>query len=335
MTLDSQEKSRFPWKQTFVAFFLLIVLAILLEIGSDLVTSRLAKEYRTVFSTGTAVLWVVIGFLLVNRMRRILMSIVYHTPRHASMWNLGVNVLTGFAYLFVAVFSLRMANTSVSSLLVSGAVTGVIVGIAAQSTLANILAGLVIMTLRPYTLGQRITCRSWMFSGAEYTGVVEELNLFYTVLRDGEITRVLPNSTAVVAAVTIHSEDTAYSTFTLGLPYHCPLSAAREKLRTLAGPGTDLWVDSFGEKAVQCRARIPAGDPDALRRLMVWAETFSRDAGSAEREDLQLGVQSSGTGEREKSLSKDLSPDGDGIQARDPARPPSPESSRNRGLGES
>lgn len=335
MPLDSQEKSRFPWKQTLVAFFLLILLAVLLELGSDLVTSRLAKEYRTVFATGMAVLWVVIGFLLVNRMRRILMSIVYHTPRHASMWNLGVNVLTGFAYLFVAVFSLRMANTSVSSLLVSGAVTGVIVGIAAQSTLANILAGLVIMTLRPYTLGQRITCRSWMFSGAEYTGVVEELNLFYTVLRDGEITRVLPNSTTVVAAVTIHSEDTAYSTFTLGLPYHCPLSAAREKLRTLAGPGADLWVDSFGEKAILCRARIPAGDPDALRRLVVWAETFSPDPDSAVAEHPQSGSQATGIWEREPNAAKDPSPSGNGIQAPDPARPRSLNSPGNRGLDES
>ncbi|MDI3258039.1 MAG: mechanosensitive ion channel family protein [Kyrpidia sp.] len=287
---DLDDRLRFPWKRALKAFLLLIVVAFLLQVASDVVTSRvIPQEYRTVFAMGVAVLWLIVGFVLVNRMRHMLMGIVYRNPRHASMWNLGANVLTGVAYLFVAVFSLHMANTSMSSLLVSGAVTGVIVGIAAQSTLANILAGLVIMTLRPYALGQRITCRSWMFSGTEYTGVVEELNLFYTVLRDGEITRVIPNSAAVVAAVTVHSADTAFATYTLSLPYTCPLSAARERLQTLAGPGADLWVDSFDEKAMICRVRIPAGEPDALRRLVLWAGTRDPARSGAEQDRAARG----------------------------------------------
>ncbi|MBX6394329.1 MAG: mechanosensitive ion channel family protein [Alicyclobacillaceae bacterium] len=270
---NAGDQSHFPWKRAVVSFFILILLAVVLQLTSDVVNSQLIpKTYQTTFTAGVAVVWVIIGFLLVNRMRHALMRFMYRNQRHASLWNLGINVLTGIGYLFVGVFCLRMLNTSMSSLLVSGAVTGVIVGIAAQSTLANLLAGLVIMTLRPFTLGQRITCRSWMFSGAEYTGVVEELNLFYTVLRDGELTRVIPNSAAVVAAVTVHSGEPEYGTYTLRLSYACSHAEAEEKLRELAGPEASLWVESFEEKAVVYRARIPASQTDALRLLVLWAE---------------------------------------------------------------
>ncbi|MDI3328664.1 MAG: mechanosensitive ion channel family protein [Alicyclobacillaceae bacterium] len=266
----------FPWRRVFVSFAVLILFAISLQSASELINSRLIPApYQNLFATGAAVVWVIAGLILVNRMRHALMRLVFRTPRHASLWNLGINVLTGIGYLFVVIFSLRMLNTSMSSLLVSGAVTGVVVGIAAQSTLSNLLAGLVIMTLRPFSLGQRITCRSWMFGGVEYSGLVTELNLFYTILQDGEILRVIPNSAAVIATITVHSAEAESATYTVALPYECPAEQVEAKLRELAGPEASAWVETFDKEAVQYRVRVPVSRVDALRRLVLWA----KDAG--------------------------------------------------------
>jgi len=60
---------------------------------------------------------------------------------------------------------LQLLNVNLSSLLVGGAVTGVVVGIAAQQSLGNFFAGLVLMFARPYIPGQRVIVRSGGMGG--------------------------------------------------------------------------------------------------------------------------------------------------------------------------
>src|SRR2546423_2694368 len=86
-------------------------------------------------------------------------------------------------YGIVIVLAITGAGFDLSGLLVGGALTGVIVGIAAQASLANIIAGVVILFARPYSAGMYVTVRTTAFGGVEYSGQVREVGLFYTSLR--------------------------------------------------------------------------------------------------------------------------------------------------------
>lgn len=62
--------------------------------------------------------------------------------------------------LAVLVTVLGLLSVPIGQLLLSGAVTGVVVGIAAQQSLGHAFAGLVLLMSRPFTVGDYITLRS-------------------------------------------------------------------------------------------------------------------------------------------------------------------------------
>jgi small-conductance mechanosensitive channel len=77
--------------------------------------------------------------------------------------------------------------------LTSMGVLSVVVGLAAQSTLGNLISGISLVLYRPFKLGDRLQVP--VPTGTE-TGVVESINLGYTVLRTADERRlVIPNST--------------------------------------------------------------------------------------------------------------------------------------------
>jgi len=61
--------------------------------------------------------------------------------------------LTAVGYLFVTFIALVLMRIPVGQLLLSGAVTGVILGIAAQQTLGDAFAGIILMTSAPFRVG--------------------------------------------------------------------------------------------------------------------------------------------------------------------------------------
>ena len=81
-----------------------------------------------------------------------------------------------------------------TALLAGAGIASVVLGLAAQSTLGNVVAGLSIMIYRPFGLGD--TLQVTAPTGTEI-GVVETISLGYTTLRapDGRLV-VLPNSVA-------------------------------------------------------------------------------------------------------------------------------------------
>jgi len=95
------------------------------------------------------------------------------------------------AIVFVALLSALLVIPQVraiaGALLASGAVIGIIVGFAAQRTLGNFAAGVLIAVTQPLRLGDRVEV-----DGTE--GVVEEIGLTFTFIRADDDTRlVVPN----------------------------------------------------------------------------------------------------------------------------------------------
>ena len=91
----------------------------------------------------------------------------------------------GAAVILVCVFSALLVIPGVqavaSSILASSAVIALIIGFAAQSTLSNAIAGILIAFTQPLRLGDQVEVGT-------ASGTVEEIGLIYTILRtlDGE-----------------------------------------------------------------------------------------------------------------------------------------------------
>jgi small-conductance mechanosensitive channel len=103
-------------------------------------------------------------------------------------------------YLVVIFGTLGALNVPIERLLVGGAVTGVILGIAAQQSLGNLFAGLMLLLTRPFAIGDEISLRSGPLGGV-LTGLVADMNLTYVKLVTDHGTILLPNSALLTAAV--------------------------------------------------------------------------------------------------------------------------------------
>ncbi|HLX89436.1 MAG TPA: mechanosensitive ion channel domain-containing protein [Acidimicrobiales bacterium] len=103
-------------------------------------------------------------------------------------------------YLIVLLAALGMVRVPLGHLLVGGAVTGIIVGIAAQQALGNVFAGIVLLLARPFTVGLRIRVRAGALAG-EFTGVVRDMSLTYVVMDTDDGRLHVPNSMMLAAAV--------------------------------------------------------------------------------------------------------------------------------------
>jgi small conductance mechanosensitive channel len=96
--------------------------------------------------------------------------------------------------------ALRVAGLSPQSLAVGGAFTAVIVGLAAQQTFGNLIAGMVLLSARPFRVGDLVRFQAGALAG-QIEGSVISLGLLYTTLSQGEDRTMIPNSVVLSAAV--------------------------------------------------------------------------------------------------------------------------------------
>jgi small-conductance mechanosensitive channel len=103
--------------------------------------------------------------------------------------------------------ALSVAGVDAATLAVGGAFTALVVGLAAQQTLGNVVAGTVLLSARPFRVGDRVRLQGGPLAG-QVEGTVSALGLLYTTLtrRDGEM--MVPNSVVLnVAVMPLHEPD--------------------------------------------------------------------------------------------------------------------------------
>jgi small-conductance mechanosensitive channel len=157
-------------------------------------------------STGeTAVQWstvavlLVLGWTLARSIGRAAGPTFFRRMDPATAGTVGfvIRLLTMAIALLIA---LGIAGVSTGSLIAGGAFTAVVLGIAAQQTLGNLFAGLVLITARPFRVGERIRLQAGALGGV-LEGVVSSLGLMYTTLARGEDRIMIPNNGVLSAVV--------------------------------------------------------------------------------------------------------------------------------------
>jgi small conductance mechanosensitive channel len=100
----------------------------------------------------------------------------------------------------VVLVVLAVAGVSATSIVAGSAFTAVILGLAAQQTLGNLFAGMVLLSARPFRVGERVRLQAGAVAG-QLEGVVSSLGLLYTTLARGQDRIMVPNNVVLSAAV--------------------------------------------------------------------------------------------------------------------------------------
>jgi small-conductance mechanosensitive channel len=98
------------------------------------------------------------------------------------------------------ILTLQLFKIPIGQLVLGGALTGIVLGIAAQQVLSNLFAGIVLLLARPFSVGDRIRLRSGALGGL-LEGTVTEIGITYVHVDVGDGVLALPNSQVLAAAV--------------------------------------------------------------------------------------------------------------------------------------
>jgi small conductance mechanosensitive channel len=172
--------------------------------------------------------------------------------------------------------ALRLAGIRPQTLAVGGAITAVILGLAAQQTIGNLIAGTVLMSARPFRVGDRVRMHAGGVAG-EVEGAVTSMGLLYTTLANGEDRIMVPNNVVLTGAVVPLREPSGVD---LRARLHAGVKPSEVEQRiedtvsvsTRSDPQIDLEEFVDGEVIVRIRATpVTANDGPELADQVVQA----------------------------------------------------------------
>ncbi len=191
---------------------------------------------------------------------------------HIAVLRKVASLVIGVVAIAVALLRFEFVRNIGVSLLASAGIAGVVLGLAAQKTVGNLVAGLQLSITQPIRLGDAVVIEG------EF-GHVEEVRLTYVVLRLWDQRRlVVPVGKLLDASF---QNWTRVSTELLGtvlLPvdYRAPVPALRQKLAELCAANENwdkrtclLQVTDLTERAMVLRALVSAANADRLWSLRV------------------------------------------------------------------
>ena len=189
-----------PWKS--IIFLLLAIAAAVISYQArhDSHTLWIASHLTNqIVAYGTAVLFGVFGsiatYSLAGKSRQVL------EPRagtaHSAVVRYTILLVGAFATL---VITLDLFAVPVGEVVLSGALTSVFVGIAAQQALGNVFAGLVLQFARPFRVGDAIRLRAGALGGT-LDGTVTDIGITYVRVDVGSTVMLVPNAQVLNAVV--------------------------------------------------------------------------------------------------------------------------------------
>jgi small conductance mechanosensitive channel len=189
--------------------------------------------------------------------------------------------------IFVLIAALAQLGVQTTSVLAVLGAAGLAIGLALQGTLSNIAAGMMLLWLRPFGVGDYIETSS-------AAGTVTEVGLFVTHLTsfDG-IYRFVPNSELWNTTLINYSRNpTRMTNMEVGISYEADIEQARQIMLELANsdervvknPAPVVFVDTLGDSAIVLRYRVWIGNADywAAQRYLLEETKRRLDAAGIE-----------------------------------------------------
>jgi small conductance mechanosensitive channel len=154
---------------------------------------------RTPIDLVTVIVLLILGWAIARDLGRALGPALFRRMDPAMAGTVGfvIRLVTVAAVLVVA---LSVAGVNPRTLALGGAFTAVIVGLAAQQTLGNVIAGTVLLSARPFRVGDPVRLQGGQVAG-QIEGTISSLGLLYTTFATEEGSILVPNSVVLSVAV--------------------------------------------------------------------------------------------------------------------------------------
>jgi small conductance mechanosensitive channel len=176
-----------------------VAIVVLWENRTDLIDHATRNHIETLLAVIVAVALLVLGWAIARDVGRGLRPALFRRMEPATAGTVGflIRLVTVAIALLVA---LGVAGVNPAALLLGGAFTAVIVGLAAQQTLGNVIAGTVLLSAGPFRVGDRVRLQGGQIAG-QIEGVVSSLGLLYTMLATEDGLVMVPNSVVLNVAI--------------------------------------------------------------------------------------------------------------------------------------
>lgn len=205
-----------------------------------------------------ALLILVAGLWLSRRVSRLLARVL----ERARMDGVLIQFLKSVTYYVLAavvcVAAIGQLGVSTASLLTVLGAAGLAVGLALKDSLSSIAAGVMLMVLRPFTVGDYVTV-------AGQSGTVQKVTIFHTQLVTPDNQRVLAPNAAILAdtVVNVTANPTRRIDLVVGISYADDMAKAREVMsgvlaadsRVLAEPAPQVAVAELADSSVNLVVR--------------------------------------------------------------------------------
>lgn len=168
--------------------------------------------------------------------------------------------IVGFSAAIYLVPALRnIAN----SMLAGAGILAVAVGFASQQALANIISGVFIVLFKPFRVNDRVQLQSTV------SGVVEDITLRHTVIRNFENRRVIIPNSIISQETLVNSdiiEEKICAMLNLGVDYTADMDRVRAIIQEQASNHPSCIDNRTAEE-------IEKGDPKVRVRMISWGES--------------------------------------------------------------
>jgi small-conductance mechanosensitive channel len=184
-----------PWR-AIIALVLAVAAAIVSFTAGDITSNHLLEQVIAIAAALAFCLLAVIAVIgFASKSRDVMQPVTGRA--HAAVVRYTIVLVGSVAVLFI---TLGLLHVPIDQLLVGGAVTSIILGIAAQQSLGNVFSGLVLLLSHPFGVGDAVSFRSGAFSG-EIEGIVTEIGISYVRIETADGMIQLPNSQVLASAV--------------------------------------------------------------------------------------------------------------------------------------
>jgi small conductance mechanosensitive channel len=237
--------------------------------------------------------------ILAGRTLRLGANQILRRDIHAFVDRTAVSFLTQLAQITVYVLALIFyahlipALRSMGTALLTGvSVVSVIIGLAAQNTLGNLIAGISLLLYRPFHVGDRIQVTAP--TGLEI-GTVESLTLGYTVLQTFDNRRIVVPNSVMATQVTINHTAVNPRQMVLvpiGISYTANIDRARQILLELAQTHplvqevVNCPVTQLGDSSVNLSLR--AWCANAVEAIQVEFDLYEQAKKRFEQEGIEI-----------------------------------------------
>lgn len=205
----------------------------------------------------------IIGFIVAGKISKWVLKLCHKNNLDVTLSQFIANTSKMLIVIMITIMALSKLGISVTPFVAAIGAISLGAGLALQGLLSNYAAGFNIILIRPFVVGDTISVHN-------VTGVVEEVLLAYTVLKNEDgVTITIPNK-HIVGEILHNSKNNSLLELEVGISYdHNPLEVVELLKETL------LSVDNIDESTKMQIGIDEFSDSAITIAIRVWAPTVS------------------------------------------------------------